>query len=72
MARDVMNIDGEEVVVREDTAKASRFKIWGVTVAAICLALMVLLAIIFFMQAGRDGKIESPAQIENKNASATR
>lgn len=72
MAKDVINIDGEDVVVREDTAKANRFKVWGATVAAICLALMVVLAVIFFMRAGTDGKIDSPAQIENKNANAPR
>lgn len=72
MAKDVMNIDGEDLVVREDTAKAHRFKVWGVTVAAICLALMVVLATIFFARAGSDGKIESPSQIENKNANAPR
>ena len=72
MAKDVINNHGEDVVVREDTAKASRFKVWGATVAAICLALMVVLAIIFFMRAASDGKIESPAQIENKNANAVR
>lgn len=72
MARDVVNVDGEDVVVREDTAKQSRFKVWGATVAALCLALMVVLAVIFFVRAGSDGKIESPAQIENKNANAIR
>ena len=72
MTKGIINIDGNDVVVREDTAKAYRFTVWGGTIAAICLALMVVLATIFFMQAGKDGRIESPAQIENKNTNASK
>lgn len=64
MAKDVIKIDGEEVVVREDTAKAYRFGVWGVTTAAICLAILAILAILFFWRASRDGKIETPAETE--------
>jgi hypothetical protein len=67
MAKDVINIDGEGVVVREDTAKAYRFVHWGLFTAAIGLGLMALLFITFFWQAASDGKLESPAQIENSN-----
>ena len=45
MARDVITKDGEEIVVREDTAKAYRFVTWGTKTAAVCLALMVVLFI---------------------------
>lgn len=72
MAKDVINVDGQDVVVREDTAKAYRFSVWGVTVAAIGLALIIILATIFFWRAGVDGKIETPAQLENTNANVVR
>jgi hypothetical protein len=45
MAKDTITKDGEEVVVREDTAKAYRFVRWGELTAAIGLALMVVLLI---------------------------
>jgi hypothetical protein len=43
MAKDVITRDGQEIVVREDTAKAYRFVRWGVITAAMCLVLMALL-----------------------------
>jgi hypothetical protein len=51
MAKDVITVDGKDVVVREDTAKAWRFTHWGVITAAICLAIMVFLLITFFWSA---------------------
>ena len=48
MAKDVITKDGEEIVVREDTAKAFRFVRWGTITAAICLSLMVVLFIGLF------------------------
>jgi hypothetical protein len=67
MAKDVINVDGKEVVVREDTAKAYRFVHWGVATAAICLALMAILFATFFWKAASDGKVESPVQTENSS-----
>ena len=72
MAKDVIKIDGEDVVVREDTAKKYRFGVWGATTAAIALGLMFLLAAIFFWRAGLDGKIETPAQLSNTNTNTVR
>ena len=68
MAKDVITVDGKEVVVREDTAKAYRFVVWGVTMAAIGLAIIALLAAVFFWRATRDGKIKTPAQAENSSS----
>jgi hypothetical protein len=65
MARDVITVEGQDVVVREDTAKAYRFVRWGVTTAAIALAMMAIVFVIFFMRSARDGKVESPAQAAN-------
>ena len=68
MAKDVINVDGEDVIVREDTAKANRFVVWGVTTAAIALAIMLFLFFTVFWRAAQDGKIETPAQAENSNS----
>ena len=38
----VITVDGEEVEVREDTAKAFRFVQWGVVTGAIALAILAL------------------------------
>ena len=72
MSKEVIHVDGKDVVVREDTAKAFRFTHWGFITAAIGLGLMFLLMWVFFIRAASDGKIESPAQIENRNANSVR
>ena len=72
MSKDVIHVDGEDVVVREDTAKAFRFTRWGIVTAAIGLTIMFILMWMFFIRAGSDGKIETPAQIANSNANASR
>lgn len=67
MAKDVITVDGKDVVVREDTAKAFRFVHWGVITAAIGLALMVFLFVTFFWKAASDGKLESPSQTNSNS-----
>jgi hypothetical protein len=67
MAKDLITVDGNEVVVREDTAKAYRFVHWAVITAAIGLALMAFLFVTFFWRAAGEGKLESPAQPESTN-----
>lgn len=69
MAKDVITVDGKDVVVREDTAKAYRFVHWGVITVAICLAIMAFLFVTFFWMATSDGKLESPSQARNSNSS---
>ena len=44
MAKEDSTVYGKDVVVRENTAKAYRFVVWGVTTAAICLAIMGVIA----------------------------
>lgn len=51
MAKDVITVHGEEVVVREDTAKAYRGVWWGLTVGAIGIAMMVILFVVLFWKA---------------------
>lgn len=45
MARNVITIRAEDAVVREGTAKAYRGVFWGLTTAAICLAILAALFI---------------------------
>ena len=68
MAKDIIPVDGEEVVVREDTAKAYRFVHWGVITAAIGLGIMAIVFVVFFWTAASDGKLESPAEASNANS----
>lgn len=68
MSKEVIHIHGEDVVVREDTAKAFRGVNWAIISIAAFILITAFLFAVFFLGAARDGKIESPAQIENKNA----
>ena len=52
MAKAVISDAGREIIVREDTAKAYRFKAWSLQTAIICLAIMAILMIIFFLWYG--------------------
>jgi len=72
MSKEVIHVDGNDVIVREDTAKAFRFTHWGLVTAAIGLGMMFLLMWVFFIRAASDGKIESPAQIANTNANSVK
>jgi hypothetical protein len=67
MAKDVINVDGKELVVREDTAKAYRFVVWGVVTAAIGLSLMMVLFFAFFWTSVNDGTVGSPVDGQNSN-----
>ena len=66
MAKDVINVGGEETVVREDTAKSYRGVIWALLSVA---AFIIIGAIMFFVFLGGslgDGDMQSPKQIEEK------
>ncbi len=67
MAKDVINVDGKETLVREDTAKAFRFVHWGIITAGICLAILALVFLLFFLKAASNGNLQSPGQIDNSN-----
>ena len=67
MSKEVINVGGEDRVVREDTAKSFR----GVKWAFISLGAIIVIAAILllggFLRSATDGKPnESPATIENK------
>ena len=67
MAKDLIDVDGKAVIVREDTAKAYRGVKWAATVAIVCLAIIMLVAIGFLLSASRDGKLVSPADSTNSS-----
>lgn len=67
MAKDVIKVDGEDTVVREDTAKSYRGVIWALLSVA---AFVIIAAILFFggfLKSATDNQpIKTPAEIENK------
>ena len=68
MAKDVITVHGQEVVVREDTARAFRGVKWAKIVIIISLSLMAALALVAFLIASRDGSVESPAVSDSPNS----
>ena len=66
MAKDVITVDGEQRVVREDTARSYRGTVWALLSV---LAFIIIAAILFFsglIGGASDGGMKSPAQIEQK------
>ena len=68
MSKDVIQVHGEDVVVREDTARASRGVNWAIMSIAAFVIITAILFAVFFLSAAGDGQIESPAKIESTNA----
>jgi hypothetical protein len=65
MAKDVISVDGEDVVVREDTAKAYRGVNWAL---ASIIGFVVIAAIVFFTffwRSAQDGQLQNPSQASN-------
>lgn len=65
MAKDVITVDGEEKVVREDTAKSYRGVIWALVSVGAFIAIAAIVAILFFGGSASRG-VDSPAQIEKQ------
>ena len=66
MAKDVISVDGQDVVVREDTAKAFRGVNWALASVVAFVAITAALFIIFTISAATDGEVKTPAEIERK------
>jgi len=66
MAKDVINVGGEETVVREDTAKSYRGVIWALLSVAAFIIIGAIMFFIFFGGSLGDGDMQSPKQIEEK------
>lgn len=66
MAKDTITVDGEQQVVREDTAKSYRGVIWALLSVA---AFIVIAAVLFFggfLSTVINGDVKSPATIEQR------
>ncbi|MEO6589189.1 MAG: hypothetical protein ABIP06_07765 [Pyrinomonadaceae bacterium] len=67
MAKDTIKVDGEDVVVREDTAKSYRGVYWALFSVGAFLIIAAILLFGGFLKTATDGSpIKSPAEIENK------
>ncbi|CAN5598674.1 hypothetical protein BH20ACI4_BH20ACI4_11840 [soil metagenome] len=67
MAKDVINVDGEDKVVREDTAKSYRGVIWALlSVGAFVIIAAILLLGGFLKTATDDSHIKSQAEVERQ------
>lgn len=64
MAKDVITVDGKDVVVREDTAKSYRGVMWALASIGIFILILAILFLGGFLKTASDGKIDSPSQIE--------
>jgi hypothetical protein len=65
MAKDVISVDGKDVEVREDTAKAYRGVNWAI---ASIIGFVIITAVVFFVffgSAASDGNLKTPAQAGN-------
>ena len=61
MSKDVIQVDGKDVVVREDTAKAYRGANWAwISIAAFILITAAIFAV-FLLSSARDGSVVSPS-----------
>ncbi len=66
MAKDVINVDGEDKVVREDTAKSYRGIIWALISVGAFVVITAILFFVFFGGSLGGGDLQSPKAIENK------
>lgn len=64
MAKGVVQVHGEDVQVREDTAKAHRGIRWAIISIVAFAAIVAVLFLAGFFTSVKDGKIESPATTE--------
>lgn len=67
MPNEVVNIDGEDVVVRQDMAKKVRGIHWALISVGAFVVIAGLLFLLFFTRAAKDGTLESPSQLQNSN-----
>jgi hypothetical protein len=69
MSKDVINVRGEDVVVREDTAKAYRGVNWAwLSIGGFIVIALILLFIFFFSSATRTPAPSSPAPSDAQRA----
>ena len=66
MSKDVINVGGEEKVVREDTARSYRGTIWALLSVAAFVIIAAIIFFIFFSGSVANGDIQSPKTIEQQ------
>ncbi len=66
MSKDVINVDGEDRVVREDTAKSYRGVVWALLSVAGFVIIAAILFFVFLSGSVTEGDIKSPTEIEKK------
>jgi hypothetical protein len=67
MSNEVINVGGEQKVVREDTAKSYRGVIWALGSVAIFIIVTAIIFFAFFAKTATDGTTPTtPANIENR------
>lgn len=71
MSKDVINVGGEEKVVREDTAKSYRGVVWILSVLGIVLIGAVILFFVFFGGSLANQDLKSPSEIEKQRVGNT-
>jgi len=69
MAKDVIQMHGQDVVVREDTAKAFRGINWAIVSVAGFILITAVLFLVFFLGSAKDGSVEGPGQIQDSRGS---
>lgn len=67
MAKDVINVDGKDVVVREDTAKAYRGVHWALASIAAFVVIAAIIFFTFFLKSAQDGNLQTPGQAANSS-----
>ena len=65
MAKDVISVDGEDVEVREDTAKAYRGVNWAIVSIVGFVIITAVVFFLFFGTAVKYGDLKTPAQAGN-------
>jgi hypothetical protein len=68
MSKDVINVEGEDRIVREDTAKAYRGINWALASVGAFVLILAIVAAIFFFSGMSDGDFRTPAGASNTNA----
>ncbi len=64
MAKDVISVNGEDTVVREDTAKSYRGVIWAFISIAVFIGILAVLFLGGFLKQLTGGNVDTPAQVE--------
>jgi hypothetical protein len=66
MSKQAITVDGEEQIVREDTAKSHRGVIWALLSVAAFVLIAAILFFSGFLTTLINGDVQSPATIEKQ------